>query len=189
MRPIVPATVRSHPKKQPPSAFAGNFNENFRIARHVFLVAAPVGVIVGAAIAAYDFVVNTLLWEHFTHWLTPWQLCLLPIAGLLLTGLILTLFKVPTSSMADEVVLAYHSPETGIAFETALPKLAASIATMGFGGSAGMEGASKWLGGTIGLFIQRRINGVAFLKPLHGRGETTMLAGQRPESAPFFAHR
>ncbi len=177
MRPIVPATVRSLPKNQRPTALSENLNEHFRIARHVFLVAAPVGVIVGAAIAAYDFVVNTLLWEHFSHWLTPWQLCLLPIAGMALTGLILTVFKVPSSSMADEIVLAYHRPEAGIAFESALPKLAASITTMGFGASAGMEGASKWLGGTIGLFIQRRINRIAFLKPLHGRGETTMLAG------------
>jgi CIC family chloride channel protein len=156
---------------------ANNLTENFRIARHVFLVAAPVGVVVGAAIAGYDFVVNALLWEHFSHWLTPWQLCFVPIAGMILTGLILTIFRVPSSSMADEVVRAYHSPDAGIAFDSALPKLAASITTMGFGASAGMEGASKWLGGTIGLFIQRRINQVASLKPLHGKGETTMLAG------------
>jgi hypothetical protein len=54
-----------------------------------------------------------------------------------------------SSSMADEVVLAYHRPEAGIPFQSAAPKLAASVANMGFGASAGMEGASKWLGGTI----------------------------------------
>ena len=135
------------------------------------------GVIVGLAIAGYDYVVNALLWEHFSRWLTPFQLSLLPIAGMTLTGLILTLFRVPSSSMADEVVLAYHRPEAGIAFESALPKLAASVATMGFGASAGMEGASKWLGGTISLFIQRQLNRFPFLKPFHGRAETTMLAG------------
>ena len=169
--------VRSLQRIQLSTSLAKNLSEHFRIARHVFLVAAPIGVVVGAAIAAYDFVVNTLLWEHFSRWLTPWQLCLMPIAGMILTGVILTIFKVPSSSMADEVVLAYHRPETGIAFESALPKLAASVTTMGFGASAGMEGASKWLGGTISLLIQRQINRVAFLKPLHGRGETTMLAG------------
>jgi len=169
--------VRSFQRIQLSTSLAKNLSEHFRIARHVFLVAAPIGVVVGAAIAAYDFVVNTLLWEHFSRWLTPWQLCLMPIAGMILTGVILTIFKVPSSSMADEVVLAYHRPETGIAFESALPKLAASVTTMGFGASAGMEGASKWLGGTISLLIQRQINRVAFLKPLHGRGETTMLAG------------
>ena len=135
------------------------------------------GILVGAAVAAYDFVVNALLWEHFSHWLSPVQLSLLPIAGMVLTGLILSIFRVPSSSMADEVVRAYHRPETGIAFDSAFPKLAASVATMGFGASAGMEGASKWLGGTIGLFIQKQLNRFPFLKAFHGRVETTMLAG------------
>ncbi len=147
------------------------------MARHVFLVAAPIGVVVGAAIAGYDFVVNALLWDHFTHWLSPIQLSLLPIAGMVLTGLILAIFRVPSSSMADEVVLAYHRPEAGIAFQSAAPKLAASVATMGFGASAGMEGASKWLGGTISSLIQRQLNRSRFLKAFHGRVETTMLAG------------
>jgi len=171
------ATVRSLPKSQRPTSLAENLNEHFRIARHVFLVAAPIGVVVGAAIAAYDYVVNTLLWEHFTHRLSPLQLAFLPIAGMMLTGLILTLFRVPSSSMADEVVLAYHRPEAGIALGSAIPKLAASVTTMGFGASAGMEGASKWLGGTISLFIQRQLNRSSRLRPFHGRAETTMLAG------------
>lgn len=177
MRPNVLTTLRSLLKNEPATPLSEKLSEHFVIARHVFLVAAPVGVVVGAAIAAYDYVVNTLLWEHFSHWFTPWQLCLLPVAGMTLAGLILWLFKVPSSSMADEVVLAYHKPEAGIAFEAAAPKLAASVMTMGFGASAGMEGASKWLGGTISLFIQRQINRVAFLRAFHGKGETTMLAG------------
>jgi hypothetical protein len=37
----------------------------------VFLVAAPVGALVGAAIAGYDYVVNVLLWEQFTHLYPP----------------------------------------------------------------------------------------------------------------------
>jgi len=94
-----------------------------------------------------------------------------------LAGVLLTVFRVHSSSMADEVVRAYHSPDKGIPFETALPKLAASVATMGFGASAGMEGASKWLGGTIGSYIQGRLNRVPSLRLFHGKVETTMLAG------------
>ena len=67
----------------------------FRMARHVFLVAAPVGALVGVAIAAYDYVVNVLLWERFVHHFSPLVLCLLPIAGMFLTGLILQVFRVP----------------------------------------------------------------------------------------------
>lgn len=149
----------------------------FRMARHVFLVAAPVGALVGVAIAAYDYVVNVLLWERFVHHFSPLVLCLLPIAGMFLTGLILQVFRVPTPSMADEVVNAYHNPEVGIEYRTAIPKLAASVATMGFGASAGMEGASKWLGGTISSFIQAQLNQVARLSWLHGKVEITLLAG------------
>ena len=144
------------------------------------------GVLVGAAIAAYDYVVNTLLWDHFLHSLPVWQLCLLPLLGMFLTGLLLTVFKVPSSSMADEVVLAFHRPKDGIPLSAALPKLAASITTMGFGASAGMEGASKWLGGTISFYIQKQLNRVTFLKPFHGQTETTMLAGAAAGIAAIF---
>jgi chloride channel protein, CIC family len=173
----VPSTLRAVPKLQRPTSFSTNLDEHFRVARHVFLVAAPIGVVVGAAIGGYDFVVNALLWEHFSRWLSPAELSLLPIAGMVLTGLILAIFRVPSSSMADEVVLAYHRPESGVAFQAAIPKLAASVATMGFGASAGMEGASKWLGGSISSFLQKQINRFSFLRALHGRVETTMLAG------------
>jgi chloride channel protein, CIC family len=171
------STLRAIPKSQRPTSLSENLSEHFRVARHVFLVAAPIGVAVGAAVAGYDFVVNVLLWEHFSRWLSPVQLSLLPIAGMVLTGAILAIFRVPTSTMADEVVLAYHRPEAGMAFQSAVPKLAASVATMGFGASAGMEGASKWLGGTISSLIQRQLNRFKFLRAFHGRVETTMLAG------------
>ena len=173
----MPSKLASLRTSQRPTSFNENLTEHFRIARHVFLVAAPVGSLVGAAVAAYDYLVNTLLWDRFLHSFPPLVLCLFPIAGMFLTGLILTLFRVPTSSMADEIVLAYHKPEAGIDYKSALPKLAASVTTMGFGASAGMEGASKWLGGTISSFIQHRLNRIARLRWLHGRAETTLLAG------------
>ena len=167
------------PKNQSSSAtgLQSNIAWNFEIARHVFLVAAPVGIFVGAAIALYDYLVNVLLWEHFTHLFTTTVLCLLPIVGMFLTGLILHLFRVPSSAMADEVVSAYHAPEIGMNFTTALPKLAASVATMGFGASAGMEGASKWLGAAISSFLQQQINRFPGLRWLHGRVEITLIAG------------
>lgn len=171
------STIRSIPQTLRPTSLTENLTEHFRIARHVFLVAAPLGVVVGAAIAGYDFIVNVILWERFTHTLPPFWLSLLPIAGMVLTGVILSLFRVPSSSMADEVVMAYHRPEAGITYGTALPKLAASVATMGFGASAGMEGASKWLGGTISSFVQIHLNRRRALRWFHGKVETTMLAG------------
>lgn len=169
-----------------PTALSDSLTEHFRIARHVFLVAAPIGVLVGLAIAGYDYVVNTLLWDKLSAHLSTPVLSLMPIIAMLLTGLILSVFRVKSSSMADEVVLAYHRPQTGMDYRSALPKLSASVATMGFGASAGMEGASKWLGGTISSYAQWRINRVKWLRPLHGRVETTMLAGAAAGIAAIF---
>ncbi len=179
---IVPSILAS----ERPTRLTQNLSEHFRIARHVFLVAAPVGVLVGLAIAGYDYVVNVLLWNRFTHRFSSLTLCFLPIIGMFLTGLILSLFKVKTSAMADEVVLAYHRPEKGINYASAIPKFTASVATMGFGGSAGMEGASKWVGATIASYLQWRINKLKKLKWFHGRVETTMLAGAAAGIAAIF---
>jgi CIC family chloride channel protein len=172
--------------RERPNAFADNLTAHFRTARHVFLVAAPLGVIVGAAIAGYDYVVNDLLWKSCTEHFSPIILCLLPIVAMVLTGTIMSIFRVKSSSMADEVVRAYHRPDQQIDFKVALPKLTASVATMGFGASAGMEGASKWLGGTITSYLQRKINQHPRLQFLQGKAEITLMVGAAAGIAAIF---
>ena len=164
----------SHPANQP---ILKLINGNLKTAMHVAFVGVPVGIVVGAAIAAYDYVVNALLWDHFSDFFSTEILCLLPIVGMLLTGLILKTFKISSPSMADEIVKAYHDPANGLDYKRVAPKLAASTATMGFGCSAGMEGASKWLGGALSAFMQSTLNRFNWAKPLHGKIEVTMLAG------------
>ncbi len=147
----------------------------------MLLVAAPVGVLVGLAIAAYDWTVNELLWRRITDQPVGLQL-LAPFAGLLLTGIVLRLFRVTSSSMADEVVRAYHEPGAGMPAGTAPGKLVASVATMGFGGSAGMEGASKWLGATVGSLAQRGLHRLGVRAP----AKTTLLVGGSAGIAAIF---
>lgn len=133
------------------------FADRIAEARVLLLIAAPMGLAVGCAIAGYDYVVNELLWKRVTQ--APlWAQLSSPALAMLLAGLILQLFRVRSSSMADEVVASYHAPEGQMPTQRAWAKLAASIATMGLGASAGMEGASKWLGATIGSAMQRALN-------------------------------
>lgn len=172
--------------RERPNAFANNLNEHFHTALHVFLVAAPFGILVGAAIAGYDYVVNELLWSTFSHHFSPTILCLLPIAAMVLTGFILSLFRVKSSSMADEVVSAYHRPDQKMDYKAAVPKLTASVATMGLGASAGMEGASKWLGATITSYMQEKINKNPNLRLLHCKAETTLMVGAAAGIAAIF---
>lgn len=154
------------------------------MARHMLLVAAPLGVAVGLAVAAYDGVVNGLLWAAVTPRPLAVQL-LAPLVGLALTGLLLRLFRTPSSAMADEVVRAYHEPGEGMPHGTAPGKLAASIATMGLGGSAGMEGASKWLGATIGSVLQAALNRLG-APALRASPRTTLLVGGAAGIAAIF---
>jgi CIC family chloride channel protein len=179
-------SLRSLLVRERPNAFADNLNEHFRTARHVFLVAAPFGIIVGAAIAGYDYVVNEVLWKNCTLHLSPAMLCLMPIVAMVLTGAIMSVFRVKSSSMADEVVRAYHRPDQQMDYKASLPKLTASVATMGFGASAGMEGASKWLGGTITSYLQGKINKHPRLRFLHGKAETTLIIGAAAGIAAIF---
>ncbi len=154
-----------------------NIADHWGLGVQLITVSAPLGMVVGVAIAGYDYVVNSLLWENLAEHLPPVLLCLMPIVAMMLTWAIIKVGKVIYTSMADEVVRAYHSPNQGIDYRRAGAKLAASVATMGFGGSAGMEGASKWLGAVIGGGVQAGINRVGRIRLLHAKQEITMLAG------------
>ncbi|HSM92582.1 MAG TPA: chloride channel protein [Anaeromyxobacteraceae bacterium] len=149
--------MQSRPANESPSPFGRSLGESLTLGRHLLLVAAPLGVLVGLAIAGYDWVVNELLWRRVTEHSVAAQI-VAPFFGMLLAGVIVRLFRVPSPSMADEVVKAYHDAERDMPLKTAAWKLTASFATMGFGGSAGMEGASKWLGATIGSGLQGLVN-------------------------------
>jgi CIC family chloride channel protein len=150
----------------------------------MLLVAAPLGALVGVAIAAYDWVVNELLWKRVTE-RSPTTQMIAPFFGLLLAGLVLRLFRVTSSSMADEVVKAYHEPGAGMPTRTAAGKFVSSVATMGLGGSAGMEGASKWVGATIGSLVQTALNRLG-LRSLHWNVKTTLIAGGSAGIAAIF---
>jgi H+/Cl- antiporter ClcA len=116
-------SLKSTFARERPNAFADSLTEHFRTARYVFLTAAPLGILVGLAIAAYDWAVNELLWKTFTVHCSPMVLCLLPMAAMVLAGAIMSIFRVKSSSMADEVVRAYHRPDQQIDYKSALPKL------------------------------------------------------------------
>lgn len=150
MRPTVLSDDRMTP-------LGRSLGENLATARYLLLIAAPLGALVGVAIAGYDWVVNDLLWKWVTEH-SLWLQIAAPALAMFLAGLLLQLFRVRSPSMADEVVKAYHEPGGSMPSDTAAAKLAASVATMGFGASAGMEGASKWLGATIGSIVQKLLN-------------------------------
>lgn len=121
-----------------------------------------IGAFVGLSIALYDWIVTDLIIKQLK--MVPLiYVGLLPLVGMILTGLIINYFHIKRTSLADDVVHAYHTKANNLEVKESIPKLLASITTMGFGGSAGLEGSSKWVGAIVGLITQKIIN---FIKPL-----------------------
>ena len=56
-----------------------NIADHLQLGVQLLTVSAPLGMLVGVAIAGYDYVVNTLLWEHLSSGLSRSLLCLMPI--------------------------------------------------------------------------------------------------------------
>jgi chloride channel protein, CIC family len=82
---------------------------------------------------------------------------LLPGLGLGLATLWLHLTKIGEVSLFEDLDLARKDPYKVFPFWTSLGKVMACTLTIGFGGSAGVEGPGKWLGAAIGLQYHRII--------------------------------
>jgi CIC family chloride channel protein len=73
-----------------------------------------------------------------------------PLLGLLLTGLWLHLSGLGEVSFPKDLAQARHHPLGTFRFLPSLGKAAACALTIGFGGSAGVEGPARWLGAALG---------------------------------------
>lgn len=112
-----------------------------------------IGFFVGFSVVIYNSLnefISSNLKSQFQNYLF-----ILPLVGMMITGLIVKFFKIEKTSMADDVVFAYHTDANNIELQKSVPKLFGSISTASFGASAGLEGSSKWLGAVIGYSLHR----------------------------------
>jgi CIC family chloride channel protein len=80
---------------------------------------------------------------------------LLPAIGLFLTTAWLSVTGIGEVSLFKDIDLAKKNPYKVFPFRTSLGKVVACALTIGFGGSAGVEGPGKWLGAALGLQYHR----------------------------------
>ena len=80
---------------------------------------------------------------------------LLPAMGLFLTTLWLTVSGIGPVSLFKDMDLANKNPYKVFPFRVSLGKVVACLLTIGFGGSAGIEGPGKWFGAALGLQYHR----------------------------------
>jgi CIC family chloride channel protein len=86
---------------------------------------------------------------------------LLPAIGLFLTTAWLALTGLGEVSLFKDLDLAKRDPYNVFRFWPSVGKVVACALTIGFGGSAGIEGPSKWFGAALGLQYHRLLRAAA----------------------------
>lgn len=124
----------------------------------LLVAAIGVGVLVGMAVAVFDYVVVTVLIDNLIELPLP-VLAVTPLVGLLLTVAVLrTLGGGCSPSTSEEYIYAFHARHPALAGRPLIARMAAGVVTLGFGGALGLEGPSVYLGSAIGLRIQERFD-------------------------------
>ncbi|HUL34725.1 MAG TPA: chloride channel protein [Candidatus Eisenbacteria bacterium] len=143
-----------------------DLESNYSRDLHKWLVIAPVlGVATGLLITLLVKIILNWMWPailkfYLAH---PAWIVLGLAVGFLLAGLLMQyLTPHPNEHSTEEVIRSYHEHQGDIRFRPFIPKLLAAIATVGFGGSAALEGPSIYGGGAIGSWIWTRVRKLGF---------------------------
>lgn len=123
--------------------------------RRLVFVVMPLGALIGLLVTGalsgmlrLEPVIS--VWGGRTH-----LAILLPAIGLFLTTLWLAASGIGEVSLFKDLDLAHVAPHTAFPFRRSMGKVLACVLTIGFGGSAGIEGPGKWLGAALGLQYHR----------------------------------
>lgn len=131
--------------------FLLSFSPGRRVPRLV-LGALAVGGITGLIVAGFEQVTEKILLGQM-HDFPIWVQAIAPVIGLALSAFLLRYVggKDATTGTSDDYVEAYHDRTPRLPLRHLPAKLMAGAATMGFGGSMGLEGPSIYTGSSVGL--------------------------------------
>ena len=128
---------------------------------HKWLLVAPViGVLTGLVITGIAVIILDEIWPPLLGYFLRHHWAIVPglLVGFVLTGLIMQyLTPDPNEHSTEEIIRSYHEHQGAIGMRSFLPKLAAAITTVGFGGSAALEGPGIYGGGAIGSWLWARL--------------------------------
>lgn len=131
---------------------------------HKWLLIAPlIGITAGLTITAVAVIILREMWppvlEYYLH--HHWAIVPGLVTGCALTGLIMQyLTWDPNQHSTEEVIQSYHEHEGAIDMRAFPAKLLAAVTTVGFGGSAALEGPSIYGGAAIGSWLWTRLHGL-----------------------------
>lgn len=164
MQPMIETqkTIRNRSRLQ---KYAGMFREDLAAVYtrdlHKWLFVAPViGVLAGLVITGIAVIILNVIWPPLLGYYLRHHWAIVPslLAGFVLTGLIMQRFSPdPDEHSTEEIIRSYHEYQGQIRMRSFVPKLAAAITTVGFGGSAALEGPSIYGGGAIGSWLWSKL--------------------------------
>lgn len=128
-----------------------------------FIVYAGLGIVIGSIVALIDWItVETAL--HAVLDAPIGVQIVLPLVGLLVVKLISRARPSVGAQTSDAYVDSFHSGH-GAEANKLVPKLLASIATIGTGGAVGLEGPAVLTGATVGQWMGERLPKVLGERP------------------------
>src|SRR5579885_3503588 len=126
-----------------------------------WLVVAPIiGIASGLIITAIAILILGHLWAAILPLMIAHHGAIIPVtlAGFVATGLIMQfLTRDPDVHSTEEIIESYHEHQGDIDTRPFWYKLLAAVTTVGFGGSAALEGPSIYGGGAIGSWLWKQL--------------------------------
>jgi chloride channel protein, CIC family len=131
-----------------------------------WLVVAPIiGLTTGLAITAIAALLLGELWPRVLTYYLAHHWAIVPglVVSFAVTGLIMQYFTPnPDEHSTEEVIRSYHEHEGDIDIHPFAAKILAAITTVGFGGSAALEGPSIYGGAAIGSWVWTKVRRFRF---------------------------
>jgi len=124
------------------------------------LIAPVIGLTTGLAVTGIAIIILKKLWPIMLAYFLGHVWAIIPIitAAFAVTGLIMQyLTPDPDEHSTEEVIRSYHEHQGDIDIRSFFPKILAAITTVGFGGSAALEGPSIYGGGAIGSWLWAKL--------------------------------
>ncbi len=142
------------------SAAHGRGHRIVEKAAQIVVMAGLIGAVTGLGVAGFERVVVNGLIEAIDD-LPLWMVAIAPTAGLLLArGALVLIGRGMSPATSDEYLRSFHDPAVDLSPRALAARMAAAVATLGFGGAMGLEGPSLYLGATLGSQTQRRMPGL-----------------------------
>ena len=126
-----------------------------------WLIIAPlIGVTTGLVITGIAVIILGKLWPPVLGYYLQHHWAIVPGVGLgfVVTGLIMQfLTPDPDEHSTEEIIRSYHEHQGDVDMRPFFAKLLAAVTTVGFGGSAALEGPSIYGGGAIGSWLWAKL--------------------------------